>query len=262
MSKQTSLLTFEGKMGNLSFFKSKGQHRARLRGGMSKDRMLKDPRLSRVRENLQEFSAIALMGKSFRRATSKIKNVQDGELAQRLTKVFTAIKRRAVTTRGQRPILLSQSRSLLTGLELNSVQNFVDVFSAPFIFSHNAARNTATIEIQNLNIREMVIAPPSATHFRLMQSLGFIADTIFDSDTGKFVASSETLNGLNEVSFSDYIPVSSAPLASLSIETSIAGNPTADITVAQGIGILFYENIGTEYYALNQGKAMRIVDLF
>src|SRR5688500_14883650 len=136
MSKQTSLLTFEGKMGNLSFFKSKGEHRARLRGGMSKERMMKDPRLSRIRENMSEFKAMALSAKSFRRALSKAKVFQDSGLTGRLMKIFTVIKKRSASTRGQRPMLISQNRAMLAGLELNASQNFVNAFSAPFVFSH------------------------------------------------------------------------------------------------------------------------------
>jgi hypothetical protein len=263
MSKQTSLLTFEGKMGNISFFKSKGQHRARLAGGgLSKERIQKDPKLSRVRENNQEFGAMAMMGKSFRRATSKVKFFQDTELSARLIKVFTVMKKRSVTTRGQRPILLSENRALLAGLEFSTSQAFVDVFSAPFTFSHDSTRNVATFTVTNLNVRETVLVPPSATHFRIVHALGFVSDTIFAQDTDTYAVANEALNGMNEVAFSDYIPVNSPQLSSVSVQAVIPAQPTADVTVLQSVGILFYENIGTEYYALSQGKAMRVIDLF
>lgn len=262
MSKQTSLLTFEGKMGNLSFFKSKGEYRARVRGGMSKERIMKDPGMSRVRENMSEFAATAMMSKSFRRAIAKAKNFTDGPITQRLSKVFTVIKKRSLATRGKRPILLSQHRSLLSGFELNASQNLMDVFTAPFVPGHDNPRMLVQVEVNLANVREMVVAPPSATHFRMVQLAGIVADTIFNADSNTYVVSNETLNGLSETTFSDYYSVNQSAPAVVALETFIGGERTADVTVVQGLGIIFYENIGTEFYALSQGKAMRIVDVF
>jgi hypothetical protein len=262
MSKQTSLLTFEGKMGNLSFFKSKGEYRARIRGGMSKERIMKDPDMSRVRENMSEFTATAMMGKSFRRAIAKAKNFTDGTITQRLAKVFTVIKKRSLGTRGKRPIHLSLHRSLLTGFELSTTQNLMDVFTAPFVAGHDDPAMLIQVEVNLTNIREMVVAPPSATHFRLVQLAGIVSDTVFNTNSNAYVVSNETLNGLSEITLSDYYPVTQATPVLVSLSTSFNGDRTPDVTILQGLGIIFYENIGTEFYALSQGKAMRIIDAF
>jgi len=48
------------------------------------------------------------------------------------------------------------------------------------------------------------------------------------------------------------LEASLAPVAALSNQVS----------VVQCLGILFFEKIGTAFYPLNQGKAMKIVDVF
>ena len=56
MAKQTSIITLNGNVGGLSFYKTKDGHMAREKGGVSKDRIMNDPKYARTRENLKEFT--------------------------------------------------------------------------------------------------------------------------------------------------------------------------------------------------------------
>ena len=56
MAKQTGVITLEGRVGRLSFYKTKDGYLAREKGGVSKSRILNDPRFARTRENMREFA--------------------------------------------------------------------------------------------------------------------------------------------------------------------------------------------------------------
>ena len=262
MSKQTGLITFKGKMGNISFFKRNGESHARLRGGFSKERLAKDPKLKRVRENISEFNGLAQTVKSFRSILGMVSGMKDGTLNNRLTKVFSMINKRSEGIRGQRPVMVSEQRPLLLGLELNALQNFSAVFAAPFTLTYNNREN-ANVEIINLSVNGMVKAPPSATHFRLVQLLGAVADTVFDQNSQKYAPLHPTLNGLSQVTYSDYLPVNSAVPINVALQTAFpAQELPPDLTMIHALGIVFYDQSGAEYYSLSQGQAMKVVNVY
>ena len=56
MAKQTSVITLNGKIGGLSFYKTKDGYFAREKGGVSRSRVMNDPKFARTRENIREFN--------------------------------------------------------------------------------------------------------------------------------------------------------------------------------------------------------------
>lgn len=263
MSKQTSFITFQGNMGKVNFYKRKGEHVARTKSGTSKSKIMNDPKMQRVRENMSEFGALAQTRKSFGRAINPASKLKDGALSVRMAKIFRIIIKRSSGIRGQRSAMISQNRNILEGLELNINRSLMEVFAAKPLVSHAEARNEATIQVENVDVRDMVTAPPTATHFRLVQLLGVISDTVFDEGTNRYVAADEKLNGSNQMTFSDYISIKE-PAVTFTMTTSLAGAPalTENVSVLQGLGILFYEKLGDEYYVLGEGTAMQIISVF
>src|SRR6187551_2063957 len=105
MSKQSSLITFTGKMNGISFYQNrKGDHLARKAKGPSKERILTDPNFARTRENLSEFTGLALSVASFTKVFASVKNMKDGQLRTRLVKILRSIAKRNQGIRGQRSI--------------------------------------------------------------------------------------------------------------------------------------------------------------
>lgn len=258
MSKQIGFVKLKGKMGDVSFYSRKGVHSAKLGGGVSKERILTDPKFERTRENLSEFGGVATAVKSFRKAINKVSNFKDGSLGSRLTKVFRMIMKRADAIRGQRPVLLSQNKSLLVGFELTSGVDLFGVFSVPFTTLRDAAGKVAT----SMNLQsDMIESPANATHFRIVQMLGAIADTTYDEATKKFSPASDK-DGVSEVTYSAYTPTRFANVTALNIETAINAALDANTSVIHGLGIVFYEKVGSEYYSLSQNSAMKIVNVF
>ena len=63
MGKLKSFIKLEGTLDGLTFYKSQDGYMVRTKGGVSKNRIMKDPAFKRTRENLSEFALNAKSGK-------------------------------------------------------------------------------------------------------------------------------------------------------------------------------------------------------
>ncbi len=73
MARQTGIIKIKGKIGDLSFYKTKDGHLAREKGGVEGDRIKNDPAYARTRENNAEFGSSATSGKLMRFFSSDCK---------------------------------------------------------------------------------------------------------------------------------------------------------------------------------------------
>lgn len=264
MSKQSSLITFTGKMGGISFYKTKdGSHLARQAGGVTRERIMSDPRFERTRENMGEFAGMIRAVSSFTQMLNVVKNFKDSTLRGKLSKVLRNIMVQSDGLRGQRSITLSKGRDLFKDMELNTNQ-FGASFVAKVKPTHTAERTKATIALTNLDVNQVITPPLNATHFTLVQLVGVVSDMVFDPVTKVYKAVDVEHNTLNEVSSTDYLPVRNSEPIAITLETTLdtAAPLTDSVTVVQCLGIIFYTKTGTAYYPLNQGNAMKIVDVF
>jgi hypothetical protein len=93
MAKQTGIIKLKGKIGDLSFYKSKDGHLAREKGGVEADRIKNDPAFVRTRENGAEFGSSASAGKFSRDSLRPIAlTASDNRVVARMTKLMTQIK--------------------------------------------------------------------------------------------------------------------------------------------------------------------------
>lgn len=66
MAQQESIIKLKGKIGDLSFYKTRDGYQARTKGGVSADRIANDPKFQRTRENGAEFGRAATASKRMR----------------------------------------------------------------------------------------------------------------------------------------------------------------------------------------------------
>ena len=66
MAKQEGLIKLKGTVGDLSFYKTKDGHLARMKGGVDAERIKNDPAFERTRENGAEFGRSGKAGKLLR----------------------------------------------------------------------------------------------------------------------------------------------------------------------------------------------------
>lgn len=248
MAKQTGLIKLKGKIGDLSFYKTKDGHLAREKGGVDAERIARDPAFVRTRENGAEFGSSASAGKLMRDALRPlIMRAADGRVTSRLTKVMTLIKNLdATSARGQRnvgtAIALPAAKELLKGFNFNNRSILGSVLFKPFTV------NTATGEVIILGLvpTNELAAPAGATHVSLRTAWAKI----------------DFVQGLKEVEVSDPFngPIDATPVdITLTPPQAPAGSGT-DVYLLM---IEFFQEVNGVQYVLNNGQynALSIVEV-
>src|SRR5690606_20475766 len=111
MARVESLIKLKGTIGDLSFYKSNSVgYQARMKTGVSGDRIANDPAFARTRENGSEFGRAQQEGKKLRDVLfENADNKFSSRLASRMLKV---IQMDPVSVRGER-VLVPQNMVLL-----------------------------------------------------------------------------------------------------------------------------------------------------
>ena len=167
MAKQSSAFKLEGNIGGLSFYKTRDGHMAREKGGVSKDRIMTDPKYARTRENLKEFSenakTVKMVKDTIRPAVLRI---ADSKFHARLIREMMKVLRTdPVNGRGKR-IVAEGDWNLIQGFEINSKA----VLSGS-VKTDITLTNTATewgFSIDPFMPVDFLSIPLGATHFKMI----------------------------------------------------------------------------------------------
>ena len=248
MAKYKSLFNVEGTLGEITFYKNKDGYYIRSKGGISKDRILKDPAFARTRENLTEFGSTATSGKQLRQAiNSLLFDAKDGKVTSRLTKALSLVKNQdVISARGQRMVSMglatAAGKASLKGFDFNKNAVLNSVLKAQYSLN----TTTGEIIITDLIPNQQLAAPSGATHVSL--TCAFLN---LDMD--------------NDISDLQISPIANLPLNGLA--TTVTLTPPAPAT---GTGISFYflkaaffQVINGIQYPLDNGtfNALQIIDI-
>ena len=135
MAKFDGIFNIEGTLKGMTFYKSKDGHMVRSKGGVSKERIAKDPAFERTRENGSEFAHCAKMAQLFRNSVSdKVELAKDHRTSSRLNQVMHAIKALDSTSaRGERNVPTGiqhpDGPKQLQGFEFNSNGQITQIFT-------------------------------------------------------------------------------------------------------------------------------------
>jgi hypothetical protein len=267
MARQKGHIKYVGTLGEVRHFKIKGNdgYFAGLKGGPTAEQVKTAPGFIRTRENMSEFAACANAGKSVRIGlASLMKQMSDSQLTGRLTAIMKKINiEDGSEARGQRAVLVSQQPQYLKGLDFNRNISFYGVFNAPSSLTGTVDRNESTFSIPEFNPLTYMNIPSGASHFRIINALSVVSDTIFNPATGTYEPAEPALNELSNIAYSDYTPVNAVtPL--IEVTASLTGAPTmtANVAVLGSIGIEFYQEVSGTYYLFNAGNALKIQEVF
>lgn len=268
MARQTGPLRYKGTLGEIRHFKIKGLKGdfAGLKGGPSGEQVKNAAEFVRTRENMNEFGGCAIAGKSLRVGLSQLmKQMSDRQLTGRITAIMKRINLEDQSeARGYRAILISNQKQYLLGLNFNSNMSFDTIFFAPYSVTANSTRTTATLTVEPFNPTSYVNAPVGATHFRLVNTVSVLSDFAFNATSGAYEPIDIENNESSKISYSDYLDITTALATPTTVVAELDGTPTlsADVSVINAVGIEFYQKVGTDYYLLNSGNALKINDIF
>ncbi|XOV67539.1 MAG: hypothetical protein ACFHU9_18145 [Fluviicola sp.] len=169
MARQKGIIKLTGKIGDLSFYKSKDGFLAREKGGVEAERIKNDPAFVRTRENGAEFGSSASSGKLLRDTIrTMMQNASDGRVTSRLTKVMTQIKNLdATSARGERNvgvgIATPEAKALLKGFNFNDKA----ILGSILFNGYSVNTGTGVITMNGLVPVNEINTPSGATHITL-----------------------------------------------------------------------------------------------
>ncbi|RFC53100.1 hypothetical protein [Brumimicrobium aurantiacum] len=248
MAKQKGIIKLTGKIGDLSFYKSKDGYLAREKGGVDGERIKNDPAFARTRENGSEFGLAANAGKTLRDAfRPMMMRAADNRVTSRLTKVMSSIRKLDTTSgRGNRSVGVAiqnqGAKDMLKGFNFNVRSKLNTILYRPL--SLDPA--TGEIEIVDLVPTNHIVAPANSTHVSFTAAW---ANVDFENGTYELALSAP----------------SNLPLDSTQSTVAVApaSAPTATGTAVYILLLEFFQEINGTQYSLNNGgyNAMNIVDV-
>ena len=262
MAKQKGFIKLQGSLGGLTFYESGGNSIVKTTGGVDKSRINNDPNYKRTRENMSEFGASATVGKALRLGFSSIiKSFKDSTITGRLTGTMKRLNTLGAGIRGQRQFEILTNKIVLEGFEFNSKiplsTVFYPEFSAPTL---DANRSIATWVIPNFNTSNFLRAPEGATHFKMILVSTILSNYEYVPGLKKYEPTDSEENEVNGISYSDAIPIGGEVGAdtTLTVDLGFTSALPNTVGVVLATGILFYQQINTEFYELSSANAMRI----
>ncbi|GAA0878957.1 hypothetical protein GCM10009119_19250 [Algoriphagus jejuensis] len=166
MAKQAGYIKLEGTIGDLSFYKNRdGSYLARRKGGVSKERLLNDPKFQRTRENMQEFSRAATAAKFLKNAFREIEiKSNGGKLHNRLySQSMKVIKSDPTSARGERKFELGDM-SILRGFQFSERAVFDQTFKKQLVIAD--VPESVTVTVPEMVPTKYLAATKGATHYR------------------------------------------------------------------------------------------------
>lgn len=169
MARQKGILKVEGTIGDITFYKTQDGHLAKSKGGVSKERILTDPKFIRTRENGAEFGSAGLSGKLLRDNIRPIMaTAADNRVTSRLTKLMTQILKLDITSvRGKRNVGVASAgapaKAMLKNFNFNVRAILGSVLFKPFAVN----TTSGVITITGLTPASDIAFPEGATHVNI-----------------------------------------------------------------------------------------------
>lgn len=239
MAQQNSIIKLKGKVGDLSFYKTKDGYQARTSAGIDGERIKNDPGYQRTRENNTEFAEVAATSKKIRDVLrSIILLTHDPKMAIRLnSRVFSMMRADTESLRGERKVKAA-SFGILRNFNFNEAAPLANtLFVVP-----TADMDRATGQV-NLNIPEVLpeshlARPKGASHYRITLGAAIIS------------LNEEVEASVTQLTSTDYTELKTLTAATM-LSTVLPANAVSPIVVVVSVG--FYQEVNGGYYPMNNG---------
>lgn len=262
MAKQKSYVKIKGSLGGLTFYQLGGEELIRTTGGVSKERIMKDPAYKRTRENMSEFGGSATAGKGLRDGFREVvKLMSDTNVVGRVTGMMKRVNSAGVGQRGQRPIEILANKEFIEGFEFNKLVPLGSVFRAPFgMPTLDVNRSVIQWEIPDFNADSNTTPPEGSTHFRLVLAACVLSDYVFSNLTKDYRPVSADENEVGGVDYSEPIAITGMVGSEtiLKVDLGFTTVLPATVGVVIAIGIVFYQELQGVYYELASDNTLVI----
>ncbi|WP_075589859.1 hypothetical protein [Labilibacter marinus] len=250
MARQKGVIKLEGRIGDLSFYKSGGDYLARSKGGVDAERIKKDPAFARTRENGAEFGRAGKASKLLRSVfKAPIAQSADNKVASRLTTAMLKVVQADTTNkRGERNVV-EGDLNLLKGFEFNGNTSLDEVLKAAYTVAFDRSAGNAQVSVEFEDPSMELEQIDGATEARL--TVGVAAINYETSEYEVDVVQSATID------------LNSKVASTVDTSASITADSTQPVFVV--LGIEYYQTVNGELYIINNKEsrslAMVAVDI-
>ena len=168
MARQEGIIKLNGRIGDLTFYKTRDGYLAREKGGVSASRIASDPKFERTRENMAEFGRATKAGKFmrivFKTLTSQL--ADPGMNNRLMSQMLKVIQADSVNERGLRMVLDAETE-LLTDFEFNIKAPIRTTINVQYEALIDRATGVLSIVLPAFSARDLINSPQGATHYKL-----------------------------------------------------------------------------------------------
>lgn len=241
MGKQRGAIVIDGKVGGLSFYKSRYGDIVRAIGTVPKEKIVRDPKYAARRDAMSEFGYASRVGKLMRMAVQQhFRPGAEGSTNSRLTaSIVRAIKADPIHERGKRR-LTAHNADMLKGFCWREGLSMSRVMRTAYSISMG---NEAALTISDLVPAEDIVAGAGATHADIVLLAAAIDP---DGNTQVSTAASCGLIDLKE---------RTAMAIRLNCALPAAGS---GIILMAGIGLQPYQEVSGQMAKLAEGVAFEL----
>ena len=166
--------------------------------------------------------------------------------------------------RGQRAFEILPNKILLEGFEFSKNTPLDAIFYAPNTPpTLDANRSIATWVVPDFNTSNYINPPEGATHFKLVLVTTVLSDFNYSISIKKYEPVNATENETNGIALSSEIPLGGlvGSDTTLVVDLGFGAALPATVGVVNAIGIIFYQEINSQFYELASDNALRIATI-
>ncbi len=244
MAKLKGVLQLSGQLGNLSIYTRRDSDEiiVRSKGGASKERIKNDPEFENTRRGNREWSGATKMGGAFRSSVIALARLADYSVSGTLNAIMLKlVKKDTVHEWGQRSVLLSENRSMLSGFNFNRKQLFDSVVRLTPEWSIDRETQQARVSIPELIPSLHLAGFTNLPYFRFVVALGTVSDMEYSADAEGYLPVVEEGHGTGTTVKTEWftrkndLPAQVIDIISYKKVESL----TNQVTLVLGIGIEF-----------------------
>lgn len=241
MAQQESIIKLKGKIGDLTFYKTRDGYQARQATGVNPERIATEPNYQRTRENNAEFATGATAAKRLRDVLRPmILLTYDPKMPGRLfSRVMRVVKADPVNDRGERQVL-PENLGLLSQFGFNITAQLANTFFTMPQCTVDRAEGTVQVDIPSLVPSLAIASPKGATHFQFNLGAAVVDfDGVGDAN-GSVIALTESDTNLLKADFVGVTLTATLPAES-------------ELPIFVLFGVTFYQEVNAKHYPLNNG---------
>ncbi len=201
------VLQLSGSVKGMSFYTVQGSDQVimRTKGGANKNKIAKAPEFEGLRKQQKEWSGCTKFGSIVRFAFGGLHRLADFNLTPVLNGIAKNIQKNDATGEiGQRSVLFSQNKEMLSGFNFNRNYPFNTVLRVSPTWQIDRTLLQAIITIPTIQTETDVLNIQRLPYFRLIVALGTVSDVQYDANLNGYKPIVMDLHGISKTVTSEW----------------------------------------------------------